>query len=422
MMTTRRALAVALLLGLATSGALFAQGQGRILLTILDQNNAPLADVKITITSPEFKFKQEKKTDKNGKVSILLLDATRQYVMMIEKDGYLPLEQPIKPQIGETMRPVLNLLPKSKPAEEEQGPAILTGESQAITVFNEGVVALQGGDQATALAKFQQAAELDPKQSAAYGAQADVFLAAGRNQEALAAADKFLELQPGDKRGLRDRYDALHGLGDKEKERTAAALDDLVKADPSHDTAVRIFNEGAERTRAGKMDEAIVFLKRAIEVDPKLEAAYSALGNHYLTRKNYKEAVAIADQHLAVNPESLEAMTVRYEAYKGMGDKAKAKEAFDAMQAATTGGGTPDEMFKQGVALFNANNFAQAKETFEKVLAADPKHAKAHYMMGLVYANAGDVPKAKQYLTEFVQMAPNDPDAPTAKEMIKSLD
>src|SRR5262245_41596910 len=114
MITIRRALAWALLLGLAAGGALYAQGQGRILLTIVDQNNAPLADVKITITSPEFKFKQEKHTDKKGQVSILLLDATRQYVMLIEKDGYLPLEQPVKPQIGETMRPVLNLLPKSK--------------------------------------------------------------------------------------------------------------------------------------------------------------------------------------------------------------------------------------------------------------------------------------------------------------------
>ena len=61
-------------------------------------------------------------------------------------------------------------------------------------------------------------------------------------------------------------------------------------------------------------------------------------------------------------------------------------------------------------------------KTIMEGVAADPKHAKAHYMMGLVYANAGDVAKARQYLTEFVQMAPNDPDAPTAKEMIKSLD
>jgi tetratricopeptide (TPR) repeat protein len=421
MTTTRRALAAALILGLAASGALFAQEQGRILLTVQDQNNAPLPDVKVTITSPDFKFKQEKKTDKKGQVSILLLDATRQYVMTLEKEGFLPLEQPIKPQIGETMRPVLQLLPQTKPAEGEQGPAKLTGESQAILVYNEGVTALQGGDQATALAKFQQAAELDPKQSAAFGAQAEVLLAQGKNQEAAAAADKLLELQPGDKRGLRVRYDALHALGEKEKERAAAALEELIKADPSHDTAVRVFNEGAERTRSGKMDEAITYLNRAIEIDPKLEAAYSALGNHYLTRKKYKEAVEVSDKHLAVNPASLEAMTVRYEAYKGMGDKAKAKEAFDAMQAATSGGGTPDEMFKQGVALFNANNFEQAKATFEKVLQADPKHAKTHYMMGLVYANAGDVAKAKQYLTEFLQIAPNDPDAATAKEMIESL-
>src|SRR5262245_11851754 len=126
MIRTRRALAAALLLGLAASGALLAQEQGRMLLTVNDQDGKPLPDVKITITSSEFKFKQEKKTDKRGQVSILLLDATRNYVMTFEKEGYLTLEQPIKPQLGETMRLSFNLLPATKPAEAEEGPAELT--------------------------------------------------------------------------------------------------------------------------------------------------------------------------------------------------------------------------------------------------------------------------------------------------------
>lgn len=420
MIRTRRALAAALILGLAASGALFAADEGRVFVTVNDQNGAPLPDVQITITSPEFKFEQKKKTDKRGQASVLLLDATRNYTFVFEKEGYLTLEQPIKPQIGETMRQTYTLLPATQAAggEMEEVPAEETGENKAINVYNEGVAALKGGDQATAVAKFEEAAVLDPKQSAIFAAQADVYLAQNKYKESLAAADKYLEIKPGDVRGLRARYDALKGMGDKEQ--AATALEALTKVEPGKDTAIRIFNEGAERTRAGKMDEAIVFLNRAIEVDPTLEPAYSALANHYLTRKKYKEALAIADKHLAVNPKSLEAMTVRLEAYKGLGDKAKAKEASVALEA-TASGGSADDIFRQGVALFNANNFEQAKASFDRVISMDPKHAKVRYMLGLVYANSGDMAKSKQYLSEFLKMAPNDPDAKSAKEMIESL-
>src|SRR6185436_17332110 len=105
--------------------------------------------------------------------------------------------------------------------------------------------------------------------------------------------------------------------------------------------------------------------------------------------KRYKEALEIGNQLLALDPQSLEAQTIRYEAYKGLGDQAKAKEAFAAMSASNPGQ-TADSFFKQGVALFNANNIEQARAAFERVLAADPNHAKAHYMLGLSYANAGD--------------------------------
>lgn len=415
MTRARCALAAALLVvGLAATGAQ-AQEQGRVLVTVLDEAGKPMQDVQIVITSPDFKYEQKKKTDKKGQASILFLDATRNYVMIFTREGYLTLEQPIKPQIGETLRHTFNLLPATKPAEA--GPAELSGESQAINVFNEGVTALRGGDQATALAKFQQAAELDPNQSAAYSAQFDVYLAQNKHKEALEAVDKYLALKPGDVRGLRARFDALNGMND---ERAGAALDELAQADPGKETAIRIFNEGAERTRSGKMEDAVPYLQRAIEVDPSFEPAYAELGNHYMTRKKYQEALEIADKHLAVNPKSLEAMTVRAEAYKGLGDKAKAKEAAEALVAASSGS-TPDEVFRQGVALFNANSFEPARATFERVLTMDASHAKAHYMLGLVNANLGDSAKSKEYLTKFVQMAPNDPDAKSAKEMLEYL-
>ena len=57
---------------------------------------------------------------------------------------------------------------------------------------SDGVVSFQAGDMAAAIAKFQQAAQLDPKQSAAQGALADVYLSQGKFAEAAAAAHRPL--------------------------------------------------------------------------------------------------------------------------------------------------------------------------------------------------------------------------------------
>jgi tetratricopeptide (TPR) repeat protein len=420
MIRFHRVLVIAALLAAGFGAALQAAEQGRLLGTVTDTDGAPLPDVQVTVTAPGFKYEQKKTSDKKGQFTVLVIDGTKQYQIKLEKEGYHPLEGPLRFKIGETIRQTYPLEKPQvqQPAVVPSGPQQLSGESQAINVYNEGVVAFQGGDVAGALAKFQQATDLDPKQAAAWGALADLQLEQKKYAEAAAAADKLVELEPANPRGLRARYDAYKGAGNREK--SEEALEALAQGDPSRDTAIRIYNEGAEATRRNDTEAAGRYLKRSVEVDPTFEQAYSALTGLYLTRKNFKDAAALAEQWIARSPGNLEALTVRYEAYKGMGDNAKAKEALAAMSAADAGG-TSETFFKQGVSLFNANNFAQAKAAFERVLSVEPNHAKAHYMLGLVYANASDQAKAKEFLTKFVKLAPNDPDAPAAKEMLEYL-
>jgi tetratricopeptide (TPR) repeat protein len=223
---------------------------------------------------------------------------------------------------------------------------------------------------------------------------------------------------PLDKRGLQDRYDIVKELGDKEKAK--AALDALIAADPSRDTAVRVFNLGAEASRAGETDAAIAYLERALTIDPTLDPAASALGSLYLKKKDYPKALAFAEKVLAAKPGDLEAMTLRYETYRAMGDKAKAAEAQVAMQTASAAS-TPEELYKQGVALYNANNSVAARATFEQLVKRDPNHAKAHFLLGNIMVATGENAGAKEHLQKFLELAPNDPDAGTAKEMLAYL-
>lgn len=414
---TRRAALVGLFLAAALApAALHAAGEGRLLGTVEDDAGKPLEGVQVTVTSPEFKYEQKKTTDKKGKFSLLILDATRNYTIRLEKEGYQPFEGELKVRIGDTARVGYTLAPAVAPPPDV--PAEAAGTGQAVTAYNEGVVAYNSGDVATAVAKFEEAAQLNPDLVAAHLTLSGVYLDRKQHAEAAAAAERVLALEPGNETALRTRYDAYNEGGQKEK--AEAALQDLVAAAPGREAAVRVFNLGAAASREEDMETALARLNQAIELDPSLEQGYSALEGIYLSKKQYKEAAAIAERHLEANPASLEAMTVRAEAYRSLGDKEKAAEAQAAMEAAQ-GDMTAQDFYRQGVALYNANNVPQAKAAFERALAKDAAHPKSHYMLGLVFINTGDNAKAKEHLQKFLELAPEDNDAATAKEMLASL-
>ena len=417
---TLRALSIALCLVLALAASAHAVGEGRVIGTITNPEGKPIQGIKITVTRPGTNYKQEKVTDKNGKFTLIILDATQEYVLRMEKEGYDPYEETIKPKPEDVLRlsyTLAEVAPPQPAGPSEEEIKQMEGKNQAVTAFNEGVTLLQANNLPGAAAKFEEATKHDPALAPAHGALAEVYSEQKKHAEALAAADRFLELEPGNVRALRVRFDSIRGLGDKEK--LGPALDALVAADKSRETAVRLYNLGAEASRTGDRDGAVTYLKRAIEMDPTLDQAYTAMGQVLIVKKSYKEAVAAVDPLLARNPTNLEALTIRYEALKASGDKAGAAKAQEAMKAAQASM-NPDDLFKQGVALYNSNNMAGAVDAFQMALTVNPKHAKSHYMLGLAYAGT-DAAKAKEHLEKFLELAPDDPDAAQAKEMLSYL-
>ena len=59
------------------------------------------------------------------------------------------------------------------------------------------------------------------------------------------------------------------------------------------------------------------------------------------------------------------------------------------------------------------------QKIFEAIVAGQPNHAKSHYMLGMCYAGEDNKPKAKEHFEKFLSLAPDDPDAGTAKELLK---
>jgi tetratricopeptide (TPR) repeat protein len=88
-------------------------------------------------------------------------------------------------------------------------------------------------------------------------------------------------------------------------------------------------------------------------------------------------------------------------------------EAESAPTAAPSGGSARDEI-QAGLTAFGKRRFAQAREAFERAVAADPQSAAAHYYLGYtIYKIAEpkkhDSPGKKEAAAEFAKAFELDP-------------
>jgi len=413
-------LSATLLIALAAVPA-FAVTQGRIMGQVVDENDEPIQDVTITITTPELSdYEDEITTNKKGRFTAVFLDATKSYIFKFQKDGYRTLEEPVKPTPGDNRRmkfqmPSYQAGPVEETSEVPVG-AAARGLSPAQKVFNEGVLASQEGDQEAALAKFEEAAEMEPDLMQAHLARAGVYLSQDRHEEAVAAAERALEIEPGDVRAVEIAWEAHEALGNQEKsEQYLAQLQQS-----GVDVSTRLFNTGVAALNVGDYDTAARKFRTALEEDPELVPAYSALAVVLVGQEKYEEALEAANQTLERDPDNARALRMRYQALRLLGRLDEAAQAFQKLSA--------DEQiealnlqYNRATDLFNAGQTQEAAEVLEGIVAARPDHAKAHYMLGLSYTNLNQPDAARTHFQRFIELAPNDPDAATAQEMLKYL-
>jgi tetratricopeptide (TPR) repeat protein len=183
---------------------------------------------------------------------------------------------------------------------------------------------------------------------------------------------------------------------------------------------LKLYNDGVAAMDAGDLATAKMRFQESLEKKPDYGLAHGALARVYWKQEDWEPARSHGEKSLELNPADTEINQVLYAAYNGLGDKKKAKEVLDRMQSAN-----PEKagknMFNQGADLFNGGQIAEAKEIFQQILEVDPDQAKAHYMLGMFFVNEGANEDAKRHFSRFLELAPNDPDASLAREMLEYL-
>jgi tetratricopeptide (TPR) repeat protein len=286
-------------LAIALAGPLHAVGEGRVIGTVTDGQKKPIEGAKVVVTLPGVSsIRQEKKTDKDGKFTLLLLDATKEYKVQIEKEGFQPYEEMLKPTLQETLRITFTLA--STQAAATTGPApdspeakALEGRNAAVFAFNEGVGKVKAGDREGAIARFEEALKLNPDLIEAHAVLADVYVEQKKYPQAIAAAERVLQAKPNDPGALAALYDAAVATGDKAK--AESALKALAGGAPGRETAVRLLNKGVADFNENRMADALTSFQSAERADPALSKTQYMLGLTYANLDDKTKAV----EHLA---------------------------------------------------------------------------------------------------------------------------
>ena len=405
-----------------------AGAEGRVAGTVVDPDGNPLEGVQIIVRAVGYDFETIRSTNKKGRFTLLVMDATKDYTIRLEVEGFAPIEEPLNPPLGDTMRHTWTMVPGSGGggggAAMAPGPGVAMGPSSsdvkgaAGRKYSQGLEAFQVDDLETARASFEEVIELQPDLLEGHIALALVLVRQEAFEEALAETEIVLQTRPDDIAAMKIQYEAYRGLGNLEMEE--ALLDKLIVASPDEDLARLVFNSGVHKIQAGDLEGGAARLEQVRSMTPDLMPVYSALSRVYFDLGRYDDSIAMANRYLAAEPDAGDVLGVLYLAYDQKGMTAEAEQTFEALKGSDSKH-IVRVMEEMGVSNFNAGNLQQAKDLFDRVLQIQPDHARAHYHLGLCYVSLGDTAKGKEMLMRFVELAPQDPNAAVAQEMIATL-
>ena len=412
-------LSLSLLTILLIPAAASAQG-GRVSGRVTDEAGDPMAGVEARLLATDGSADVTKTSNRKGRFSLAVVQPDRDYEIILSKDGYRTIREEIKLKRGEPVQGTWVMVPGSDDAPGlDMTPEEIEARRVAVDHYNEGARLLNEGDVESAAVKFDAALAESPDLHEAYEIAAAVNYRVENYDRAVELADNILGREPDNERALAVRYDSFNALG-KEAE-AEAALDALVTAAPGDDTARRVYNRALARAKTGDVEASIPRLEQAVEIAPELAPAWGLLGDLQIALGNHQRAIEAGDRLMEIEGSLERGLSLRHRAYEAMGDEEGAREALRAL-ADLTPDVVMNSLFERGEDLFDSNEPVAAAKVYRQVLDLQPDNARAHYKLGLALLSAEDSATAKVHLLRFIELAPDDPEAQAARDMLSYLD
>ncbi len=180
------------------------------------------------------------------------------------------------------------------------------------------------------------------------------------------------------------------------------------------------YKQAAQLFDAGKFQEALDPLNRALTADPKNPVFLGKLGIIDEKLGKMADAEAAFARVVEVDPSSFAGWFNLGHIRFGLKNYAGAAEALE--QATKINSNEAEAFYNLGSARFNESKIPEAVAAFERAIHIKPDHALAHYWLGNGYVNVGKMSEAKIEFQKFIELAsPSDPLVPQAKAMLDAL-
>ncbi len=178
-----------------------------------------------------------------------------------------------------------------------------------------------------------------------------------------------------------------------------------------------------EAMKAGRHDEAITKFNEVIAKIPTCADCYYNIGVAQSQKQDYAAAEASFKKVIELKPDSGDAHTGLANVYNAQKkfDLAAAASANAAKYSSSGAGGGAEASYNQGVILFNAQKFAEAKPQFEAAAKADPTMGMAHYQLGMTALNLGLFAEAVSALEAYLKVDPNGAKAAEVNASLPAL-
>jgi tetratricopeptide (TPR) repeat protein len=155
--------------------------------------------------------------------------------------------------------------------------------------------------------------------------EGDALCGLKRYEEALAAYDQAIRLDPNDALTYRRKGNALYGL--KRYEEALAAYEQAIHLDPN--LAATYYNKGIALRNLKRYEEALTALEQAIHLDPSDAHAYDNKGSALHHLKRYQEALFAYEQAIHLDPDNVDAYYGKGFTLEALGKKQEAQQAYE---------------------------------------------------------------------------------------------
>jgi len=300
------ACAAAVALAVALPAA--AQSTGIVKGVVLDSTGQPVENAKVNIDATASNRHFDVKTNKKGEFVQIGLPPG-QYNVSAEKDKQTSNQQPVNIRVSAPAEARL-VLGAGGPSKES-----VAKNAELKKLFEEGVAASHAGSHDEAIAKFEQAATINPN---CYDCHYNIAFSYSQKKEydkAEAAYKKAIEL----KADYAEAYNGLANIYNAQRkfDEAAAASAKATELSGSAPGALAggnadaLFNQGVILWNAGKIADAKKQFEAAIAAKPDHAEAHYQLGMALVNEGNLQGAAAEFEKYIQLAPTGPNAATAK---------------------------------------------------------------------------------------------------------------